>query len=111
MVNFLLIINYLFYKGKVAELIKILMNNFRCGTIMHWPLYYFQNQQFQQGGLTEWLRWLTRNQLGNSRVGSSPAAVENRSRKPGKVPVLFFSRRGPQKVITHISEQLKVVIE
>ena len=28
------------------------------------------------GYLTEWLRWWTRNPLGNSRVGSNPAVVE-----------------------------------
>ena len=27
------------------------------------------------GHLTEWLRWWTRNPLGNSRVGSNPAVV------------------------------------
>ena len=28
-----------------------------------------------RGHLTEWLRWWTRNPLGNSRVGSNPAVV------------------------------------
>jgi hypothetical protein len=31
---------------------------------------------YYQGCLTEWLRWKTRNLLGNSRIGSNPIAVE-----------------------------------
>ena len=42
--------------------------------------YFFEKSQSASsslwGYLTEWLRWWTRNPLGNSRVGSNPAVVE-----------------------------------
>ena len=42
------------------------------------------------GYLTEWLRWWTRNPLGNSRVGSNPAVVEKM--------ITFLSNFGPELI-------------
>ena len=44
------------------------------------------------GCLSEWLRSKTRNLLGNSRVGSNPAAVE-KNRK-GESPKTFLEKKG-----------------
>ena len=40
------------------------------------------------GHLTEWLRWWTRNPLGNSRVGSNPAVVAARFLQMSGKPVI-----------------------
>jgi hypothetical protein len=44
----------------------------------YWSVFSWRTQQScfpLWGYLTEWLRWWTRNPLGNSRVGSNPAVV------------------------------------
>jgi hypothetical protein len=43
------------------------------------------------GCLTEWLRCRTRNAVGNSRVGSNPAAVEVEIKLHLNIPFFLFS--------------------
>ena len=69
------------------------------------------------GHLTEWLRWWTRNPLGNSRVGSNPAVVgDNDFRQIFQHPppaCIAFACRGHMNLSnkrkkTHIKNKVKV---